>query len=202
MNRRDFFKTAAIATTAPPLDSAEKMAPGSTPPVLPDLAPARWLWYPSGRTLPNTFVLFRREFELNSAPVSAKGWIGADSRYLLEANGERVQWGPAPCDPRWLELDPVDLSHMLHQGRNALGTQVLFYGHGDGTWPAGKPGFFFHLVVDCSDGSRQTIVSDASWSSMLARAWQPGHYKRWSCVLCRKSSMPGCFPMAGARRAS
>ena len=56
-----------------------------------DLAPARWIWLPSQRTLPNTFVLFRRELELETVPVRASGWITADSRYRLTVNGRRVQ---------------------------------------------------------------------------------------------------------------
>lgn len=70
---------------------------------------------------------------------SARGWISADSRYLLNLNNERVQWGPAPCDPRWLDKDPVDLTSVLRQGENVLASTVLFYGHPEGTWPAGKP---------------------------------------------------------------
>ncbi|MCX7827006.1 MAG: hypothetical protein N2689_15860 [Verrucomicrobiae bacterium] len=64
------------------------------------LAPAKWIWLPAQRTLPNSFVLFRKEVELPAAPTRADGWIAADSRYKLTVNGQRVQWGPAPCDPR------------------------------------------------------------------------------------------------------
>src|ERR1700722_9178310 len=100
---------------------------------LPDLAPARWIWYPCGRCLANTFVLFRRALQLPSTPVRATGWISADSRYSLEVNGQRAQWGPAPCDPRWLDADPIDLTGLLKAGSNAIGATVLFYGLGDGT---------------------------------------------------------------------
>ena len=78
-------------------------------PVPLNLSPARWIWLPSQRTLPNTFVLFRRELKLRAAAGKAAGWITADSRYRLTVNGRRVQWGPAPCDPRQLDVDPVDL---------------------------------------------------------------------------------------------
>jgi hypothetical protein len=138
----------------------------SRPAKLPDLNPARWLWYPSGRCLPNTFVLFRRALELKEKPVRATGWICADSRYLLEVNGQRIQWGPAPADPRWQEADPMDLT-------------ALFYGQGDGTWPIGKPGFLFWLELHYSGGRTEKIVSDAAWKALLAHAWKPGHYKRW-----------------------
>src|ERR1035437_10409985 len=36
--------------------------------MLPDLAPAHWIWYPSGRTLPNTFILFRRSLHMVAKP--------------------------------------------------------------------------------------------------------------------------------------
>jgi len=61
-----------------------------------DLSPAKWLWYPGDRTLPNTFVLFRRVLKLSEKPRKATGWIIGESRYQLEVNGRRIQWGPAP----------------------------------------------------------------------------------------------------------
>jgi alpha-L-rhamnosidase len=146
---------------------------------LPDLEPARWIWYPSERTLPNTFLLFRRELDLSEAPVSARGWISAESRYLLAANGTRVQWGPAPCDPRWPEADPFDLAPLLRPGKNVLAVTVLYFGHGDGTWPVGKPGFLLRLECVFADGRREIVVSDERWQIHLSRAWPPGQYKRW-----------------------
>ena len=192
MRRRDFIKGSALSGgillvggRSPQGQAAvtfgapeESMAAAASQP-LPDLTPARWLWYPSARTLQNTFLLFRRQFELPEKPRSARGWITADSRYLLKANGKRIQWGPSPCDPRWLEADPMDLTEALTAGTNVLGAQVLFFGQGDGTWPTGKPGFLFWLEIEHQDGSKQTLVSDDAWRVKLARAWQPGHYKRW-----------------------
>ncbi|MFZ4766273.1 MAG: twin-arginine translocation signal domain-containing protein, partial [Roseimicrobium sp.] len=46
-----------------------------------DLSPAKWLWYPGDRTLPNTFILFRRVLQLNAKPKKATGWIIGESRY-------------------------------------------------------------------------------------------------------------------------
>ncbi len=144
-----------------------------------NLAPAKWIWLPSQRTLPNTFVLFRREVDLKERPRKAAGWITADSRYRLTVNGRRVQWGPAPCDPRNLDVDPVDLTPLLKPGKNVLGVEVLYYGQGDGTWPAGKPGMIFNLTIQYEDGRRERIVSDASWQAAIDRAHRPGQYKRW-----------------------
>ncbi len=194
MKRREFLRDSALAGGAaasfrpgypedrparldgdPSLPTSIPASPGA----LPDLEPARWIWYPSGRCLQNTFVLFRRTLDLEAAPRRAAGWICADSRYLLRVNGRRVQWGPPPCDPRWLEADPVDLAAHLHPGRNVLAATVLYYGQGDGTWPCGKPGFLFRMEIEHGDGRLETVVSDAGWLAHLSRAWPPGHYKRW-----------------------
>lgn len=185
MRRREFVKGAALPGAGSVIGAghAAGMSQGfDRPPAgsrLPDLAPAQWIWYPSERCLQNTFVLFRRKLDLASKPKRAKGWAGADSRYLLEVNGRRIQWGPAPCDPRWLELDPVDLTNVLTQGPNVIGAQVLFYGEGDGTWPAGKPGFLFWLEIETEAGAVEKVVTDGRWMAHMARAWRPGHYKRW-----------------------
>ncbi len=151
----------------------------NTPATLPDLQPAQWIWYPSGRCLPNTFVLFRRTVEITAPVRRALGWIAADSRYLLEVNGRRIQWGPAPADPRWAEADPVDLTAHLQAGPNVIAVTVLYYGHGEGTWPLGKPGFLCRLEIEDASGATQTLASDSSWLAHLCRAWAPGHYKRW-----------------------
>lgn len=195
MNRRAFLKSSALsggtlllANQAPAAQPRSTAAPIPSPAVspartpssnLPDLSPAQWIWLPSGRTLQNTFVLFRRELHLDSEPLRARGWICADSRYRLEVNGHRVQWGPPPCDPRWTEADPVDLTSLLKPGLNVLGATVLFYGTGDGTWPIGKPGFLFYLEIEHRDGHVEKVVSDPAWKTLLCRAWTPGHYKRW-----------------------
>jgi hypothetical protein len=142
------------------------------------LAPAKWLWLPAERTLPNTFVLFRKEVELPAAPTRAAGWISADSRYRVTVNGQRVQWGPAPCDPRNLDADPLDLQPFLKAGKNVIGVEVLFYGFGEGTWPGGKPGLLLNLDIETA-GAHQQVVTDKSWQALLDRAHRPGQYKRW-----------------------
>jgi alpha-L-rhamnosidase len=144
-----------------------------------NLAPARWIWYPSRRTLPNTVFHFRKTFQFPGKLTGAVGWILGESRYQLYVNGQRVQFGPAPNDPRYSEADSMDLKNYLKQGDNCIGVEILFYGHGDGTWPIGKPGFIFKLDITPEEGSPLQIVSDGSWDCEVTPAWKPGQYKRW-----------------------
>jgi hypothetical protein len=81
-----------------------------------DLAPAKWIWYPSARTLQNTFILFRKVVKIDSEMYSKKEWIIADSRYHFLLMAKRVQWGPAPSDPRWQEADSVRYRQISPEG--------------------------------------------------------------------------------------
>ena len=119
-----------------------------------DLAPARWIWYPSERTLPNTVVLFRhthpRPGNRSARPPDGSRPTAATSSL---STAVRVQWGPAPSDPRRMEVDPLDLARLLTPGEHTIGVTVLYYGGGDGTHPVGKPGFIFSLTTTASDGT-------------------------------------------------
>lgn len=173
-----------VPTPAPPekplsVEEMNRRGPDTGLPHRIDLSPARWIWFPSARTLPSTFVLFRREIVVDRPLSRALGWITADSRYRMTLDGRVLQWGPAPSDPRSLDVDPVDLSQLLTPGRHVIGVEVLFYGRGDGTWVAGKPGLLFHLRLEFADGTTERIVSDDRWSAFLDRAHRPGHYRRW-----------------------
>lgn len=192
-SRRDFLKrssTSGLSLLLPPKSEPSNIGTATNIPfdnlAVPlavdrtlDLSPAKWIWYPMQRCLPNTVVLFRKEIRLNTKPKRAVGYILGESRYLFFANGQRVQFGPAPSDPRWAEADPIDLTAYLQAGSNTIGAQVLYYGHGDGTWPIGKPGFIFRLEIEFANGSSTQIVSDGSWQTLIARSWRPGQYKRW-----------------------
>ncbi len=150
-----------------------------------DLSPAAWVWLPSGRTLPGTFVLFRRAIPVrtDSALVSATGFVLAESRYRLSLNGERFQWGNAPSDPRTPEADPFpeDFAAVLTPGANVLGVEVCHFGHGDGTHPLGKPGLILRLTLTYADGATETVATGDSgdWRCRVDRAHAPGRAKRW-----------------------
>ena len=168
-------------TVVPGTETRATSASGADPwwPARVDLAPARWIWLPSQRVLANTFLLFRREIVLDAKPTRAQAWIAADSRYRISVNGQRLQWGPAPCDPRQLDVDPVDLSAVLVPGKNFIGVEVLFYGYAEGTWPGGQPGLLFLAQIEMAGGSKLTVSSDEKWSVSIDRAHRPGQHKRW-----------------------
>lgn len=144
-----------------------------------DLSPAKWIWYPSARTLSNTFVFFRKEFELEDDVVSAEGYVAADSRYRLYVNGEKGQWGPAPADPRYMEVDPLHLTDRLKKGKNVLAFHVLYYGYGEGTWVAGTPGLLFSVHITLKNGNVVRLLSDRTVETAIDWSHEPGLFQRW-----------------------
>jgi alpha-L-rhamnosidase len=185
-SRRDFLKTSlagvSIAQLEPKIDLKLPDNPLPTKQLYNNqtlsLSPAQWIWLPSQRTLANSIIQFRLDFELPASVKSGEGYILADSRYKLFINGQRQQFGPAPADPRLPEADPLPIGN-LKAGKNSLAVEVLYYGHGDGTWAIGKPGLIFKWDLLCENGSKVQVVSNLDVKCRVARTWKPGQFKRW-----------------------
>lgn len=143
-----------------------------------DLQPAKWIWLPSQRSLPNTFVFFRKTFDLQEVPAQGRLLLTADSRYRLYVNGSELQFGPAPGDPREWDVDALDIATYLRSGENVIGAHVLYYGHSEGTWVAGKPGLIARLELLDTVGHTTLIATDQSWRCGLDRSVTPGRSKR------------------------
>ena len=143
-----------------------------------DLAPAKWIWVNSQRTLPNTFGLFKKIFNIKKAVKSATMTVLGSSRYLATINGKRVAWGPAPADPRYEEADCIDITSFLTQGDNSLFFKVCFFGFGDGTWVCGAPGLIYNIKINYFDGSEDIIISDKNTLAAFDNSYPAGQYKR------------------------
>ncbi len=169
---------------------------------LPDLAPARWIWYPSGRTLQSTFILFRREVDLAAKPRSAFGWIAADNRYRLEVNGQRLQFGPAPADPRWTEADPVDLTAVLREGRNVVWVPPCSStARATAPAPWARRGSCSGLRSNMPMAARRRSSPTRAGGRCSAGPGSPGHYKRWYLRApsgrVRRAALPSRLEHAG-----
>jgi hypothetical protein len=171
ITRRTLFQAAPAA-------ALQAEVPAAAPaPRLPPLR-ARWIWYPEGRTLPGTFVLFRNTISLAQVPPQVPAWVSGNSRYELLVNGQLASRGPAPCDPRYWDVDPVDLAPFLVPGRNAICAIVACFGGGDGTYVPSRPlgmgdygqGFLFEM---------EGLATGAGWKALRARSYKAGQYQRW-----------------------
>jgi len=173
ITRRNLLRTAAVAPLAP--------LPALAGPATPHPAwRARWIWYPEHRTISATFVLFRKTFDLAAKPDGrVEAWVSGHSRYQLWINGRFVQRGPAPCDPRYWDVDPVDIAPYLQAGHNVIAGVVCAYGAGDGTYVPPSPlgtgqgkGFLFQCDA-------LNLATDGTWLALRPRCWRHGAYQRW-----------------------
>jgi hypothetical protein len=81
----------------------------------------------------------------------------------------------------------------LKAGKNVIGVEVSFYGHGNGTRPGGKPGLILYLDI-ATPGINQRVVTDQTWQTLLDRAHRPGQYTN-QVLLDLPVDRNGQFPM-------
>lgn len=116
--------------------------------------------------------LLRREFELPTQPRRAILSICGLGCYEASLNGQRV--GDSLLDPAQTTYEKraffatYDVTHQLHEGKNALGVML---GHGwygqNLAWaphiaPYGKPAALVQLEIEDENGVR-VLVSDENW---------------------------------------
>jgi len=123
--------------------------------------------------------LLRKEFSLDKKIARARAYVSGLGYYELRLNDEKV--GDHVLDPGWTSYgkrvlySTYDVTAQLKRGRNALG---IMLGNGwfnplplrmwgrinprDGL-VVGEPCAILQLVIEFTDGTSQTIVTDESW---------------------------------------
>jgi alpha-L-rhamnosidase len=119
------------------------------------------------------YTYARRELRVSASPiVRAVAYLSADQQFQLVVNGTGAGAGEAFGYPDGQYYQAVDVRGLLRPGAsNAVG--VLY--HWSGVWkgrPAGAPGLIVRLVVEHADGTRELLVTDATWKVQQA-PWLP-----------------------------
>jgi alpha-L-rhamnosidase len=119
----------------------------------------------------NTWICFRKAFDMENIPGQLYADIAADSKYWLWINGVPavaeggLKRGPNPYDTYY---DTIDIGPFLKKGRNLIAVLVWHFGknafsHKD----SGQAGLIFNSV--CPEIS---LVSDSSWLAAIHPAYQ------------------------------
>ena len=127
----------------------------------------------------NRWYLYRKTFDLPSAPAAATLDITLDGRYQLFINGTRVGRGPSRCSPEFQRVDQHDIAPYLVEGENVIGVLAHVYGV-DTAWYElsrdylqsvfGDGGLYVEASIDCGDGEI-SILSDTSWRCLECESW-------------------------------
>lgn len=134
-------------------------------------------WISDGKdTSFNPAPYFLKSFDLRGGIKTARLYICGLGYYELHINGQRV--GDQVLHPGYTRYDKTDLytaydlTAQLQQGKNVLGvilgngwfneqSRAVWYFH-KAPWRA-RPQLLLNLFIQYTDGSTQTIVSDATW---------------------------------------
>jgi len=129
---------------------------------------ARWLWPEGVLYLHNHYAHFRRDFQLDRAPKSARVYVSADKDYKLYVNGRYVCRGPARGYQAHWPFDEVDVASYLKKGHNWIAAEA--YNPGIGTYQyvhQAQAGFVCALRA----GDVEILTEESSW--LMRRS--PGH---------------------------
>jgi alpha-L-rhamnosidase len=132
---------------------------------------ARWITAFENQNESNTWICFRREFEVPEKPGTAVARIAVDSKYWLWINGEMAVFegglkrGPTPGDTYY---DEVDLAPFLNEGRNTVALLVWYFGK-DGF--SHKSSGIAGMVFECNAETFR-LHSDRSWLAAIHPAYE------------------------------
>ncbi|MCK5279791.1 MAG: alpha-L-rhamnosidase N-terminal domain-containing protein, partial [Cyclobacteriaceae bacterium] len=129
---------------------------------------SQWIWL--DENIESDVMLARRFFELTEAPKEAILRITASSKYQLYVNGEYVCRGPARSAPHHQSYDILNISGLLHAGKNTLAVRIH---HQKGKYSyhhKGRAGLLAQLDF-ISDKKEFTVITDSNWKVAPDPSW-------------------------------
>lgn len=132
---------------------------------------AQWLINKSCQNRSNSWVAFKKQFEIKEGFNKATLNIAVDSKYWLWVNDKMVVFegglkrGPSPKDTYY---DEIDLFKNLNKGKNTISVLVWYFGKdGFSHNSSGKAGLLCELFLD----KTLSLVTDESWRSVWHTAY-------------------------------
>jgi len=135
---------------------------------------SRWCWPTKHATRPwNSYVYFRRTFELRGKPRRAHVRVSADARYTLYVNGVRVHQGPARSFPETQSFDTLDLAGHLREGTNTVCAIVHQFGVPTfQTVYRDACGLLVDGHIELANDESIALSTPAEWKCRIARGWR------------------------------
>ena len=124
---------------------------------------------------PQPGPLLRHEFDVRPGVLAARLYVTALGVYEAQVNGTVA--GDHVMAPGWtsyghrLRYQTFDVTHLLHEGRNALGVMLgdgwyrgrLGYGGGRRNIYGDRLALLAQLEIDYADGTTERVVTDQTW---------------------------------------
>jgi len=165
--------------TAPKLVNAEEYGGQVFPPVgtamstavvQAVIAPWTGKWIGPGKGDANTWICYRKSFEIGRVPSSVPARIAVDSKYWLWINGKLVvregglKRGPTPNDGYY---DALELAPYLKKGPNTIAVLAWYFGkQGFSHKSSGKPGLVMEARLE-----KEVVATDGTWKMRIHPAF-------------------------------
>jgi len=130
---------------------------------------ADWIRRPGAESAPvEDFSMLRKEFDVNPSPVvRARAYLSAGQQFDLRVNGARAAHGPSFAYPDEQYYEATDITGLVRAGTtNTIGVITHWSLPGQGR-PPSVPALIARVSIDHADGTRQVVVTDASWRSRV-----------------------------------
>lgn len=118
----------------------------------------------------NTWICYRKGFEMGRVPSSVPARIAVDSKYWLWINGKLViregglKRGPTPNDGYY---DALELAPYLKKGHNTIAVLAWYFGkQGFSHKSSGKPGLVMETKLE-----KDVIATDVTWKMRIHPAF-------------------------------
>ena len=113
-----------------------------------------WIWHPNHGAKPadDETRFFRKTFTLDGPARRATLAVSADNRFTAYLNGSKIGSGT-----EWSDFPRFDVKQNVKPGENVLAIEAQNEG--------GAAGLLAELDVATEEGTRQRIVTDASWKT-------------------------------------
>ncbi len=143
---------------------------------------ASWMWLKNEKhpNVPPAAALFRKEIELETAPLLARVWFSADAHARLYVNGQLMARGPDDGGQDYLGqqtgkafVNFCDLTPFFRAGTNVLALEVFsadaMAGHYNTT---GQGGFLLEAALQLPGDKPLHLQGDTSWRGVSGDCWE------------------------------
>lgn len=132
---------------------------------------AKWINTELCQSATNTWLVYRKSFEVATPPGELIARIAADSKYWLWINDRMVVFegglkrGPSPSSTYY---DPVDIAPYLRSGTNTIAVLLWHFGKdGFSHLNSGRAALLFEAIAPGLE-----IISDETWQCAVYNAYQ------------------------------
>ena len=122
-----------------------------------------WIWAEHAFEIHETYVCFRKTFQLKTAGQMATLLISGDSRYRLYVNGYYVAFGPARSYPWQQCVETHDITSLLNEGDNVIAVHVYQPGYSHFSYVhRATAGLLAQLNID----DQPVVTTDTTWKAL------------------------------------